>query len=144
MGAWDIGPFDSDDSVDWLFEFFRTPGLLAVDRAFDGVESGGPAGIDAPTASNAWVAAEVLAALSGQPAASLPGPIRHWSRWNRWRKMATVRRRERAIRVLGKILAGSELADLWKESPYGDRWEASVRELQHRLRASLPAGSSAA
>jgi hypothetical protein len=65
MGAWGAGPFDSDDAVDWLMSFFRTPGLALVDRSFAALERDSGRYIDAPTASDAWLSAEVLGSLTG-------------------------------------------------------------------------------
>ena len=133
MGAWSEGPFGNDDALDWLMTFFRTRGLLAVDQAFDAVELVSADFLDAPSASEAWASAEMLAALAGRPGSMLPRPLAWWAWLNRWRGMATTERKARAVRVLSAIRRESELAALWQESGAGEQWQSSIQDLQRRL-----------
>lgn len=75
-GAWGDGSFENDDAMDWVNECVRaaSPGLVkaTLDRvlAADVVE--------APDASAAIAAAEVVAASLGKPSPAIPKDLEAW------------------------------------------------------------------
>lgn len=76
-GAWDAGPFDNDDALDWVWELESSVDLSAVEAALKAAANGGSY-LEAPTGSAAIAAAEVVAALLGNPHPQLPDEIRSW------------------------------------------------------------------
>jgi hypothetical protein len=89
--------------------------------------------IDAPTASKAIAAAEVVAALAGRPAARLPVEIEQWLVGRtRPANALVVAAREAAER----ILSSSELKALWAESGEHEIWRSEVNGLVGRLFAA--------
>jgi Domain of unknown function (DUF4259) len=77
MGAWGVGSFDNDDAADWLNDQLRrSADLRPIQTALDAVAQLDPTGyLEAPEASAAVAAAEVVAALAGDPAANLPSDV---------------------------------------------------------------------
>jgi hypothetical protein len=75
----------------------------------------------------------VVAAGLGHPHASLPDEVGEWVGAHRqipWRTLAPP-----AVRAINRILAGSELKELWAESDDAGAWSAEVQELRGRLAA---------
>ena len=129
MGAWGTGSFENDDAADWI------AGLdtLAADdlkkiliRAADD-----PAYLEAPAASVAVAAAEVVAALNGFPAAGTPREIVEWTK--KHPQCLSPELKEVASRALDRVRRNSEVKDLWMEMDGLNDWIASVQELQSRL-----------
>ena len=70
MGAWSHEPFGNDDANDWAYELEDTEDLSHIEAALDVVlDSDGY--LEAPEASCAIAAVEVLAKLLGKEADSL-------------------------------------------------------------------------
>src|SRR5262245_22253908 len=133
MGAWDVGPFQNDDALDWLGTFFRTPGLVAAEAAFQAIPSEDSHYLDAGVASECVAAAEVVAALRGRPGPRLPRVLLTWSLLSRWRGLAKPEICAAARRAIQRIAANSELRDLWLESPSRNEWQAGMDDLVIRL-----------
>ena len=132
-GAWDVGAFDNDDALDWVWELTESDDLAPLAQAFDEVLRS-PRYIEAPSASIAIAAAEVLAALRGNPLDVLPDEV---TGWVEGRRLAPdSRMTEKAINAIRMILDEevSELAQLWADSPeLADDWRAGVEDLLRRL-----------
>lgn len=130
MGAWGTGSFQNDDARDWISEIEGFDGLSVVRAKLKEVATS-EGSVHAPDCFRAIAAAEVVAAISGQPCSAPPEAIE---------KMVAVQvtilqadrdlAREALDRVLGEQ---SELAQLWADSPKIDAWRASVAELRSRL-----------
>src|SRR6185369_8090049 len=65
MGAWGVLAFDNDDANDWAYDVEDTDDLSLVESAFGAVEEAED-NLEAPDASNALAACEVLARLKGK------------------------------------------------------------------------------
>jgi hypothetical protein len=65
MGAWGVLAFDNDDAADWAYDFAEADDLSLVESAFDTVAEAEDY-LEAPEASNALAACEVLARLNGK------------------------------------------------------------------------------
>ena len=132
-GAWDIGPFDNDDALDWVWELTDSSDLAPLDRAFDDVLRS-PRYVEAPSASIAIAAAEVLAALKGSARDGLPDEV---TEWIEGRKLAADGRlTEKAVDAVKLIMDDevSELAQLWGDAPeLAEDWRASLEDLLQRL-----------
>jgi hypothetical protein len=76
MGAWAYGNFANDDALDWVGTL-TDRGSAAIIQALSAVSKSDEY-LDAPFASAAIAAAEVVAALAGSPAATLPPEVSTW------------------------------------------------------------------
>ncbi len=132
-GAWDMGPFENDDALDWVRELEESTDFSAIKAALRPATSSGSY-IEAPSGSYAIAAAEVVAALLGNPAENLPSEISTWVAGQEvkpgsdligWAKTAVTN-------VLSK--EKSELSQLWSEAgPSYDEWRDGLTDLLQRL-----------
>ena len=132
-GGWDTGPFDNDDALDWVWELTESDDLSAIDMALDGVLES-PSYIEAPTASMAIAAAEVLAALAGKPADTLPDEVSGWVETHDLKVSTDMTAKARKVLELVVDDENSELAQLWGDAPpLASAWRASLENLAQRL-----------
>jgi hypothetical protein len=132
MGTWGAGSFENDDAADWAAEFceIRDEELLseALTRAAE-AEAGEY--LEAPDASVALAAAEIVAALNGAPHPQLPEEVGEYV--PNLRTKAGPELTSLALRAVGRVKADSELKDLWDESGEALEWRAAVDDLEARL-----------
>ncbi|MDJ0919426.1 MAG: DUF4259 domain-containing protein [Woeseiaceae bacterium] len=132
-GGWDTGPFDNDDALDWVWELAESDDLSVIDAALDGVIES-PGYIEAPTASMAIAAAEVLAALAGRPADALPDEVSSWVDSHDLDVNADIAAKARKVIRLIMDNETSELAQLWGDAPpLASAWRAGLDNLAKRL-----------
>lgn len=132
MGAWGTGLFENDTALDWLVDFGENDFRL-IDRTLAGVAHLQAVDeLDADEASEALAAAECVAAALGRPAADLPAKLQAWVTENHpiQVKPAYVAMAQRAT---ARVLAQSELRDLWAERDDFAAWQTAVLDLQQRL-----------
>lgn len=126
MGAWGAGTFDNDDALDWLDDL--------VDGASDAIrlalEATDAEQLEAPDASSALAAAEVVAAALGHPAAELPGEVSDWLEQNGTKSAAALA--PLARQAVERVRQNSELKDLWEEADPSE-WTAALDDLRKRL-----------
>lgn len=126
MGAWGAGTFDNDDALDWLDDL--------VDGAGDAIrlalEATDAEQLEAPDASSALAAAEVVAAALGHPAAELPGEVSDWLEQNGTKSAAALA--PLARQAVERVRASSELKELWEETDPSE-WTAALDDLRKRL-----------
>lgn len=129
MGAWGTGSFENDDAADWVGKLGTiTPEDLTkvlVQAADDS------AYLEAPAASAAVAAGEVVAALNGPPAEGAPSAIADWAK--KYPNALTPELKALAMRTLDRVRKNSELKDLWMEADGLNEWIGAMRELQARL-----------
>ena len=132
MGAQGTGTFDDDDANDWL-DSFESDGPAAIESALNTVtELGKEDYLEAPEASHALAAAElVAAALTGEddrlPESFRPRFAKHVDAINDADLAAQARK------AVARVLRNSELKELWDDA--GDEeWEEGVRDLVERLK----------
>ena len=132
-GAWDMGSFDNDDALDWVYELESTSDLSAIITALTAVASN-DSYIQAPTGSVAIAAAEVVAALRGNAHPQLPPEIVAWIDGR------SLAKDDELVSLAKKAIAAvqhptkSELAQLWGESgQYLADWKAGLSDLDQRL-----------
>ncbi len=135
MGAWGVLAFDNDDANDWAYGLEEVDDLSLVESAFDAVEAASDY-LEAPDASNALAACEVLARLNGNAGYSNS----YTEKVDQWVAAHPVKPSTalvaRAVQVIERVLGdSSELRVLWSDSDENDLWIASVHELRERLRA---------
>jgi len=129
-GAWGDGSFDNDDAMDWVNDCVRATSPEVVKAAFDRVLSAEV--VEAPDASAAIAAAEVVAASLGKPSPSIPADLRAWLAGQRPAQVAA--QAALAQRALTKIEdpKHSELRQLWSEGK-ANKWLTKVHALQSRI-----------
>jgi poly-gamma-glutamate capsule biosynthesis protein CapA/YwtB (metallophosphatase superfamily) len=126
MGAWGSAAFENDDALDWVWELEESTDdavvRAALTVALDAEE------LEAPEASCALAAAEVVAAAGGAPVSSLPDGVRAWVAAHELPADLRGLAREAVTRIAER----SELRQLWDEAG-GDDWRDGVSALQARL-----------
>lgn len=134
MGAWGMGVFENDSASDWVHDLVEQTQLDIVISALgnavkylDEEEDF----LEESEASEALAAAEVVAALAGNPSAKLPEEILKWLNGAQARNKELMSLAKRAVRV---VKTKSELRDLWKESDGYKAWILVLEDLQSRLR----------
>lgn len=126
------GTFDDDDANDWL-DSFESDGPTAIETALTTVtELGREEYLEAPEASHALAAAElVAAALTGEddrlPDGFKPRFARHVDAINDADLTALARK------AVLRVLRNSELKELWDDAD-DEEWEEGVRDLLERLK----------
>ncbi|MBX3031271.1 MAG: DUF4259 domain-containing protein [Chloroflexi bacterium] len=136
MGAWGGGSFDNDDAMDWLAELEDSDDAEVLRSALDAVADADAGDyVEVPDASCALAAAEVIAAGSGAPAASLPPEALAWVSAHHDGVTAGMVRH--AYQVVVRVAGDSELRELWDESAHRDEWRTVVIDLQRRLTAAI-------
>jgi hypothetical protein len=134
MGAWGVLAFDNDDANDWAHGLDEAEDLSLVESAFQAVEDAGEY-LEAPDASNALAACEVLARLNGKPGYknSYTEKVDQWVAAHPL--SASPALLKQADAVIDRILdENSELKELWSDSDEYETWFKSVQELRQRLR----------
>lgn len=134
MGTWSTDAFGNDDAADWVHELEEAKDLGPIGDAVDAVLSVGDEYLEAPEASIALAAVEVLARLSGSPGEknSYTEVADKWVEGMQLKPSVALLDKARAVLV--RILAeDSELKELWEDSDEYDSWLASVEDLRGRL-----------
>lgn len=129
MGAWGHGNFDNDDAMDWISELEGARDFRPITRVLDTVLRV-KGYLESPDASVGLAAAEVVAALLGQPSATLPPEVTAWVRGKPRPQPALI---EKAQRVARRVRDDSELRELWAESEDTELWQHEVDGLLMRL-----------
>ena len=129
-GATGPGSFENDDAWDWVNDCTRSAGPKAIAAAFRTVSG---SYVEAPEASAAIAAAEVVAAARGKPGPGFPGELRDWLERQTRAEIAGLA--PVAVKVIERIAngPGSELQTLWKQSKHYDRWQRNMQDLLARL-----------
>jgi hypothetical protein len=129
MGGWGTGSFENDEAAGWLAHLAAI-GPADLAKIFTHA-SDDASYLEAPAASIAVAAAEVLAALNGSPAPAAPPAIDEWVK--KYSRISTPELNALAVRALERVRRNSELKDLWMEADGLNDWVAAIRELQSRL-----------
>jgi hypothetical protein len=130
MGAWGTAAFDNDDAADWVYELEKD-GIAAVEAALR--DAHGPQELETPTDVNAIAAGEVIAAALGRPVDGLGEEVLGLA--NALAPSITPEHAGRARTAVERVLAGSEVAELWAETEDDDEWRGLVEDLIRRLSA---------
>jgi hypothetical protein len=131
MGASGHLPFDNDDAMDFAGDVQEAKDASVLADAFAAIPDEDAEYVEAPEASRAIAAAEILAAMQGNELAPLPEEVLEWMGEQDDPSHTLVRE---AIRAVSRVLRDSELASLWEETDTLV-WKDSVNGLLHRLGA---------
>ena len=135
MGAWGEGLLDNDTALDWLGDLEATGDGYTVRDTLDDVAGTPPDEyLDADVGQEAMVAAELVAAAAGRPAAPQPEYERivAWAREN----PSVAELVDLARRAVERADGGeSEIRDLWLEADEAatGEWFRAVADLKTRL-----------
>ena len=134
MGAWSHESFGNDDAADWIAQLEEQNDLGLVKSTLDAVLAIGDDYLEAPEASEAIAAAEVVARLQGRPGNG-DADTEAVDEWvARVKLPAPPALIAKARRALDRILTEpSELMELRDESEDAAAWRASVEDLKARL-----------
>ncbi|KRG58713.1 hypothetical protein ABB25_06030 [Stenotrophomonas koreensis] len=133
MGAWGNGSFDNDDAADFLSDVTDSSDLTLVREIFAAV-LGADKYLEAPDASQAIAAAEIVAAVVGRPtsAAQEEEELSEWIA--RTKPTADPGLVTQAVQVLDRIVGdNSELRELWEETDELSDWEETVAAVRSKL-----------
>lgn len=130
MGAWGHGGFDNDDALDFVAELAAGETWGPAAAALASVIEVGRDYLEAPAASKALAAAEVISAAAGRPSPRLPSEVAAWVARTTAPGRGMI---ETAHGAVERVLKDSELRDLWSASPKASMWQREVEELLARL-----------
>jgi hypothetical protein len=136
MGTWSVDAFGNDDAADWVYELEEAVDLSPIEDAIAAVLEVGDEYLEAPEASIALAAIEVLARLGGSSGekSSYTETADKWVASTQVKP--TVELIDKAQAAIARILAeDSELNELWQESEEYEAWLASVSDLRARVGA---------
>lgn len=132
-GAWDTGPFANDDALDWVWELSESNDLSVIENTLNSAANSTDY-LEAPTASMAIAAAEVVAALRGNPRPQLPEEVTAWVQTHSVAVEDDLLKVARQAIENTKKKDASELAQLWMESEdLMDAWLKDLDDLLKRL-----------
>ncbi|MBV9431016.1 MAG: DUF4259 domain-containing protein [Hyphomicrobiales bacterium] len=143
MGTWGMGSFENDGAADFAWDIAEG-GLPVIEKAFDNVLGAKDSHFEG--GNEAIAAAEVVAKLSGRGSPSLDeiqereedAEVEEFTlvKWIASVKAPVSQELvEKARRAVARVLADSELAELWRESKNFDEWKRNVDDLAKRLAA---------
>jgi hypothetical protein len=130
MGAWAADSFSNDDALDWLEAFTEAPTLEMLRDTLDAILAEDEY-LEAPDCAEAIVAAEIVASLNGRPSPKIPDDLRDWLATDHGlnaKPLAPI-----AHKAMARIIASSELQELWDQSDSKAAWRAEMAELMGRL-----------
>ena len=132
-GAWDTGPFANDDALDWVWELSESNDASVIETALSSAANSSGY-LEAPTASMAIAAAEVVAALRGNPRPELPEDVTTWVQNHDVAVEDDLLKIARQAIENIKKKESSELAQLWVDSEdLMDAWLKDLDDLLTRL-----------
>ena len=133
MGCWAIGSFGNDDAADWISDLTQQKDLSLVREsiaellAFDGY-------LDAPYATQALAAIEVVAAVLGRPTAAAQSQEELMSWVANTRASADPELVSQCLAAIDRISGPeSELRELWEDTDDFQEWQADVAKLRSRV-----------
>jgi hypothetical protein len=141
MGCWSIDSFGNDDAADWVCDLQDRHDLSLVEETLDVVLETGDQYLEAPNATTALAAAEVIAAALGRPAAAAKSQegLMTWIETVKPQPSAALV--EKAAMAVDRVKSDqSELLELWQETDDFEAWKADVQDLRTRLAPEAPVG----
>lgn len=136
MGTWGHGPFDNDDANDFLGDLLESG--QPADDLRDALATGAldEGYLEAPDASIAVAAAAVIAVATAGPVDGVPAEqaarvAELGLAADEADSLATE-----ALAALDRVVAGSELAELWAEAGEAAAWRSALEPVRDALTAS--------
>ena len=135
MGAWGISAFENDDALDWLGDFCDEPGEEPLKDAFVSVNEIANDYLESPEASNALIAAEIVAFLLSLPSSNLPEHSKECLENLQIKPNDDLV--SSAVKAVERVKTDSELKELWEETDNFQEWNKIVDELIGRLKNKI-------
>lgn len=135
MGAWGISAFENDDALDWFGDFCNEPGEESLKDAFVSVNEIDDDYLESPEASNALIAAEVVAFLLNSPSSSLPEHSKECLENLQIKPGDDLV--SSAVKAVERVKSDSELKELWEETDNFQEWNKVVDDLIGRLKNKI-------
>jgi hypothetical protein len=134
MSAWGINNFDNDTAIYWLQRLIDEDEDGIIKNTIEGFSKNFRADrTDIIECSEFLAAAEVVAALTGNPAEQLPVELEDWIQGQ------YIQIDQKALEECHKgvelILKDSELKEMFLDSGYFKSWEKEQRNLIKRLKS---------
>jgi hypothetical protein len=130
MGVWGTGIFENDDSLDWIYDFADFGSLARISAALDVIIRNKDEFPELSDCRIALAAAEIIAAMHGDPSLDLPEEAEEWIGD---RVLENEYFRTKAEDAVARILRKSELREKWESSLNFDKWQIEIQNLQKRL-----------
>lgn len=133
MGCWAIDSFGNDDAADWLGDLIEAKDLSPARRTVSDLLSE-DGYLDAPFATEALAAIEVVAAALGRPTGTAQSQEKLMTWIAKVKPVADTSLVSDSARAIERILGpDSELRELWEESDEFAEWQANVEKLRSAL-----------
>jgi len=131
MGAWGIGAFENDGAADLIAEWRHADAQAVIDAL-----ALGEGYIEVDDGQQVVAAATVIAAVFGEPAGKLPEDIARLAARDAKQLQSRGELPGVALERLRRVADdGSELAELWAETPSAEAWQSQMRALSRALEA---------
>jgi len=130
MSGWGMGIFENDDSLDWIYDLADAGSLARVSAALDVIIRNKDEFLELSDCRIALAAAEIIAAMHGDPSPDLPEEAEEWI-GDKILENENLRAKAEDAVVL--ILRNSELKEKWECSVNFEKWQIKIQNLQKRL-----------
>ncbi len=130
MAAGGVGNFDNDDALDWVSELEHVKNSALITETLKLVTERGDEYLEAPEASRALAAAEVVAALNHAGSPHLPAEVKQWVSRH---QIGSPSLTQLALKAIHRIETSSELSELWDEFDDAADWYDVLDDLEARL-----------
>jgi hypothetical protein len=132
VGAWGTGSFENDDGLDWVAELEAAEDTTLLLEPLQAVTQLQDDYLDSYECTRALAAAEVVAALRGQPATQVPPEVEQWVRARPGNVPDQLV--HEALLAIQHIRTDSEAKELWDETDSAAEWYGILDDLDRRLR----------
>lgn len=130
MSVWGMGIFENDDSLDWIYDLADSGSLTRVSVALDVIIHNKDESPELSDCRIALAAAEIIAAMHGDPTPDLPEEAEEWIGD---KILENENLRAKAEDAVTLILRNSELKEKWDRSLNFETWQIKIQNLQKRL-----------
>ena len=129
MGTWGVLPFENDNALDWSWGLDEVGDTSVLMDALEAIADSEELDEDC---EEAVAAAEVVAALHGQPLAKLPDEVAAFVKTQSKQPLPT-KLRKLASTAVQRIAEDSDLKDRWDETKDAEKWQQAMKDLLERL-----------
>lgn len=136
MGAWGVGAFEDDTSLDWMDDSYAEGGVEAVRAALTtAVATPDDDDLDYTAGCAARAAAEIVAIANGRAPGGLDDEDEEAAKEHADAVRADRDLPDLALRAIDRLVGpNSELHDLWTEDPTNSEWLDAIADLKRRLK----------
>ena len=136
MSAWSEENFGNDDAGDWIYDLEKSKGTDTLLRPISAIIANDDY-LESPECSEALAAAEVIAASLSGDNSIIPNEALAWlnKKSGLFGKKPQISKEQGdlAAQAVKKILASSELKELWEETEDFSKWKSVQENLLSKL-----------